>query len=78
MREGFGAVAADEHSCLLEAAEEWGVQLGDALARAVTVHELLAAPEPTEEATCPQRQKLAQHRVAETLRYLDNQRERMN
>lgn len=62
LQEEFGSPAAGEHSCLLEAAEEWGVQLGDELARAVTQQELPAASESPEESTCPQCQKLARWR----------------
>lgn len=59
LQEEFGTVAVGEHSCLLEAAEEWGVQLGNELSRAVTEQELPATFDPTEEAACPQCQKLA-------------------
>jgi hypothetical protein len=59
LQEEFGPLATGEHACLLEAAEEWGVQLGDELARAVTEQELPATVDPTEEAACPQCQRLA-------------------
>lgn len=59
LQEEFGSPAAGEHGCLLEAAEEWGVQLGDELARAVTEQELPAATDRQQEATCPECQKLA-------------------
>lgn len=62
LQEEFGSPDAAQHGCLLEAAEEWGVQIGDELARAVTQQEL---PPPTDlpgEATCPQCQKLGRWR----------------
>lgn len=62
LQKEFGSPATGEHGCLLEAAEEWGVQLGDELARAVTEQELPAPAESPEEATCPQCQKLARWR----------------
>lgn len=58
LREEFGSLAAGEHACLLEAAEEWGVQLGDELARALTEEALPTAADPVEEAACPQCQQL--------------------
>ena len=59
LREEFGPLATGEHACLLEAAEDWGVQLGDELARVATEQELSAAAASPEEATCPQCQRLA-------------------
>ena len=59
LQEEFGPLTTGDQGCLLEAAEEWGVQIGDELARAVTEQELPAATEPAEEATCPQCQQLA-------------------
>lgn len=59
LQEEFGAPDVGEHGCLLEAAEEWGVQLGDALARAVTEQALPAASESPTEAVCPQCQQSA-------------------
>ena len=53
LREEFGPVEAGEHSCLLEAAEEWGLQVGDELARAATQQELPAATADRDEACCP-------------------------
>ncbi len=59
LREEFGPLAVSADGCLLEVAEEWGVQLGDELARAVTEQALPAAAESPAEATCPQCQRLA-------------------
>ncbi len=59
LQEEFGPLAAGENGCWLEAAEEWGVQLGDELARAVTEQALPATSEGGEEAACPQCQQLA-------------------
>ncbi len=54
LQEEFGPLAVAEHGCLLEAAEEWGVQLGNELARAATDLALPATTDPSEEAACPQ------------------------
>lgn len=62
LREEFGPLCVDGHACLLEAAEEWGVQLGDELARAVTEQELPAVSLSPEEAACPQCHQLARWR----------------
>jgi hypothetical protein len=59
LQEEFGPLAVGEHACLLEAAEEWGVQLGNELTRAVTEQELPAPAESPQEAACPQCQRLA-------------------
>jgi hypothetical protein len=59
LQEEFGLLAAGADVCLLEAAEEWGVQLGDELARAATELALPATTEPSEEAACPQCRRLA-------------------
>lgn len=62
LREEFGPLAGVEGICFLEVAEEWGVQLGDELARAVTELALPATTDPSEEAACPQCQRLARWR----------------
>jgi hypothetical protein len=59
LREEFGPVAAAEHSCLLEAAEAWGVRIGDELARAAMQQELPTAGADHEEACCPKCRRLA-------------------
>jgi hypothetical protein len=59
LQEEFGPLAMAEDGCLLEAAEAWGVQLGDELARAVTELALPAPTDPSEEATCPKCQRPA-------------------
>jgi hypothetical protein len=59
LQEEFGPLAVAEDRCLLEAAEDWGVQLGDELARAVTELALPARTDRSEEAACPQCQKPA-------------------
>jgi hypothetical protein len=61
MREEFGPLGAADAACLLEAAEDWGVLLGDELARAVTEQELPAAADTADsavEAACPKCQRL--------------------
>lgn len=58
LREEFGPLAVSEEGCLLEAAEAWGVQLGDELARAATEQALPAAADSPEEATCPECRRL--------------------
>ena len=58
LREEFGPLALGEHSCLLEAAEEWGIQVGDELARAATQQELPQATAEPDEARCPTCQQL--------------------
>lgn len=62
LQEEFGSPAAGEHGCLLEAAEEWGVQLGDELSRAATEQALPQETAAAEEALCPECQKLARWR----------------
>lgn len=62
LQEEFGPATAGEHACLLEAAEDWAVQLGDELARAVIEQELPATTDPVEEAACPQCRQLARWR----------------
>jgi hypothetical protein len=59
LREEFGPQRVGEHSCLLEAAEEWGVRVGDELARAVTQQEMPIATTEADEACCPQCRQLA-------------------
>ena len=62
LRNEFGPVTAEGHSCLLEAAEEWGIRVGDELARAATVQELpnqAAEASERSEASCPKCQQLA-------------------
>ena len=59
LQEEFGSPDVGQHGCLLEAAEEWGIQLGDELARTVTQQELPVATDRGEEATCPQCRELA-------------------
>src|SRR5207248_494422 len=59
LQKEFGSPEVGEQACLLEAAEEWGVQLGDELARAATEQALPAAAASVEEASCPQCQKRA-------------------
>lgn len=62
LQEEFGPLAVGEESCLLEAAEAWGVQIGDALARAATEQALPEITDSSEEASCPQCQQLARWR----------------
>ena len=57
LREEFGPLEAGAHSCLLEAAEEWGLQVGDALARAATQQALPVATAEPGEACCPKCQQ---------------------
>jgi len=57
LRVEFGPLEVGEHSCLLEAAEEWGLQVGDELARAATEQELPAAAAEPETACCPKCQQ---------------------
>ena len=57
LREEFGPLEVGAHSCLLEAAEEWGIQVGDELARAATQQELPAATSSRDEACCPKCQQ---------------------
>lgn len=52
LQEEFGPLPVEEHVCLLEAAEEWEVQLGDELARAVTELGLPTTSDLPEEADC--------------------------
>ena len=59
LREEFGPQVVGNHSCLLEAAEEWGVQVGDELARAATQQEVAEVTEKIDEACCPQCGQLA-------------------
>lgn len=61
LQEEFGPLAVDGEACLLEAAEAWGIQLGDALARTVTEQELPTAADTAgsaAEAACPGCQQL--------------------
>jgi hypothetical protein len=61
MREEFGPLAVEGEACLLEAAEDWGVLLGDELARTVTEQELPTASDTADtavEAACPKCQRL--------------------
>lgn len=56
VQEEFGPLAVEGEACLLEAAEEWGVRLGDELARSVTEQELPATADSADsavEAVCP-------------------------
>ena len=62
LREEFGPLVVSEDGCLLETAEEWGVQLGDELARAATEQALPAAVDLPEEATCPQCRRLGRRK----------------
>jgi hypothetical protein len=62
MREEFGPLAVEGEVCLLEAVEDWGVLLGDELARTVTKQTLPAAADCSEEASCPACQKLGRWR----------------
>ncbi len=62
LQEEFGPLAASDQECLLEAAEEWGVRLGDELARAVTEQALPTATQSPGEATCPQCQGQARRK----------------
>jgi len=57
LRQEFGPLEVGEHSCLLEAAEEWGLQVGDELARAATEQELPTAVGEPAEACCPKCQR---------------------
>lgn len=61
MREEFGPLGAEGEACLLEAAEDWGVLLGDELARTVTEQALPTAADSADsavEAACPKCQRL--------------------
>ena len=53
LQEEFGEIPQGEHDCLLSAIEDFGVQVGDAVARAVS--EVKAADQLTEtgETCCP-------------------------
>lgn len=62
LQEEFGPLAVAEGDCLLEAAEAWGVQLGDELARAVTEQALPTTIDGSEEVACPQCQQPARCR----------------
>jgi hypothetical protein len=65
LREEFGPLAVKDNACLLEAAEDWGIQLGDEFARTVIEQELgatLATPATSEEAACPQCRQTARWR----------------
>lgn len=56
LREEFGPLAVGQHGCVLESAEEWGLQVGDELARAAMEQELPSGSEDSpesEEAECP-------------------------
>ena len=57
LRAEFGPLEVGGHSCLLEAAEEWGLQVGDELARAATQQELPTATAEPAEACCPKCQQ---------------------
>lgn len=57
LRAEFGPLEVGEHSCLLEAAEEWGLQVGDELARAATQQELPPLTTEPAEACCPKCQQ---------------------
>lgn len=59
LREEFGPIEQGEYSCLLEAAEEWGIQIGDALARAATQQALPEAAVHEEESCCPKCRQVA-------------------
>ena len=53
LQEEFGSVSAGENGCLLEAVEEWAVQVGDQLARQVMAQQATPEDPPAEEAECP-------------------------
>ena len=53
LREEFGEIPQGEHDCLLSAIEDYGVQVGDAVAKAMTERSATDQIQQTEEAHCP-------------------------
>src|SRR5438067_201905 len=54
LQEEFGELEVGEHGCLMEAVEEWAVQMGDQLAREVMAKRVAQQPAAAEEHLCPQ------------------------
>lgn len=59
LREEFGDVEPGEHGCLLEAVEDWAVEVGDQLARRVMAKQLAPADVSAQESRCPQCHQIA-------------------
>jgi hypothetical protein len=54
LREEFGATPAGEHGCLLEAVEDWAVEVGDGVARSLMQKQVSQESAATDESLCPQ------------------------
>ena len=52
LTEEFGNVSAGENGCLLEAVEDWAVEVGDQVARKVMTKQVTAECPPVDEAEC--------------------------
>lgn len=52
LQEEFGALSPDEQGCLLSVVEDWAVEVGDQVSRAVINQQLATAP--VEEHCCPE------------------------
>jgi len=59
LREEFGDVELGEHGCLLEAVEDWAVEVGDQLARRVMTKQIVPVGVAAEESNCPQCRQMA-------------------
>ncbi len=59
LREEFGAVPLGEHGCLLEAVEDWAVEVSDELARRVMTKQVSPESRGVEESHCPQCHQMA-------------------
>jgi hypothetical protein len=59
LREEFGDVEVGESGCLLEAVEDWAVEVGDQLARRVMAEQIAPAGVSAEEGQCPQCHQVA-------------------
>ena len=59
LREEFGDVPVGEHGCLMEAVEDWAVEVGDHVARKVMEKQITPEGPATDESHCPQCQQLA-------------------
>jgi len=53
LREEFGDVSAGENGCLLEAVEDWAVEVGDQLARQVMTKQVTPEQPAAKECQCP-------------------------
>lgn len=58
LREEFGGVSVGENGCLLEAVEDWAIEVGDQLARQVMNHQMTPERPAAEEAECPKCHRL--------------------